>query len=438
MRGAALATAIPAGLRRVGQLLAVCLVLALCPEADAARCKVGDTWYPYDSPECQAPLPAASEPRPTPTDSEPAAALPPTAYVPTHTVPAYQRPWPEVQYGVAQRCERSRRDPVSHARCLADNEAAYWALQGRFGLPEDSAAKAKAWCAQQSDYLPSQLGCMRGEVAGYALLSHDFAMPANYQSEARMRCTAAFPSFEQRGACMLQAESEFAEKYGDQFYKPRKLSREWVTPPQPRRQAFAASGQGPLPYSAVVDLVADPQSAPAREPADPGPQPVTEMELMPSLHRLGLAGDSFGSSAEYERFLDESVERISLDVGAMEVERRAFLELVGARSADPKRGALLDVDSSRAVLHLAVEPGRSYLVDFAVSATAPGRYRVAGEAVEMLVDDPAGRLQHVLVLVDARSLGWTQLDLVRDFGGAYYLQGVDVTSLPTERLAELR
>jgi hypothetical protein len=162
------------------------------------------------------------------------------------------------------------------------------------------------------------------------------------------------------------------------------------------------------------------------------------MELMPSLHRLGLAGDSFGSSAEYERFLDESVERISLDVGAMEVERRAFLELVGARSADPKRGALLDVDSSRAVLHLAVEPGRSYLVDFAVSATAPGRYRVAGEAVEMLVDDPAGRLQHVLVLVDARSLGWTQLDLVRDFGGAYYLQGVDVTSLPTERLAELR
>ena len=56
---------------------------------------------------------------------------------------------------------------------------------------------------------------------------------ANYQGEARSRCTAAFESFSQRGECMMEAESEFAEKYGDQFYKPRKLGRQWVTPQQP-------------------------------------------------------------------------------------------------------------------------------------------------------------------------------------------------------------
>ena len=421
-----------------GRLLLLCLALTLCREADAARCKVGDTWYPYDSPECQAPLPRAPETLPIPTDDASAPALPPNAYTPPRTVPAFERTWSEVQHTVAGTCERSRRNAVSHARCLADNEAAYWALQGRFGLPEDAAAKAKAWCAQQSDDLRNQLRCMKGEVTGYAVFTHDFAMPANYQSEARSRCTAAFSSFSERGECMTQAEAEFAGQYGDQFYKPRKLGREWVTPQQPQRKALASIGQGPQPYSPIVDLVTDPQSAPAREPADPGPPPVFRMDLLPSLYQLGIAQDSFAPSAEFERFLDEAVERFSLDVGAMQDERRAFLELVDAQSADPRRGARFDPGVGRAVLHLAVEPGRSYLVDFAVSATALGSYRVAGEFVEVLVEDPAGRLQHVLVLVSARSLGWTQLDLVRDFGGDFHLQGVDVTSLPTEVLPERR
>ena len=85
----------------------------------------------------------------------------------------------------------------------------------------------------------------------------------------------------------------------------------------------------------------------------------------------------------------------------------------------PEGGAVLGVK-------LNVEEGGLYLLDFAVSATEQGFYRVSADTAEQTFEDPHARSRHLLIALRARADGWTTIRLQRP-GSAYSLHQVEIT-----------
>ena len=104
---------------------------------------------------------------------------------------------------------------------------------------------------------------------------------------------------------------------------------------------------------------------------------------------------------------------------------------MGVSIFDPKRGALFTAASEgQAILHLSVESGRTYLIDFAVNSWEKSRYRMTAESGDQVYEDVDGNYQHVIAILKAKSLGWTQIALMQDLGPGFYLHSVAVTSTP--------
>jgi hypothetical protein len=75
---------------------------------------------------------------------------------------------------------------------------------------------------------------------------------------------------------------------------------------------------------------------------------------------------------------------------------------------------------------LKVEQGKTYLADFAVKSWGAGTYVVETEGGSQEFGDPQGKLEHVLVALQATESGWIDVKFQRTEGTGYYLYSVKV------------
>jgi hypothetical protein len=159
-------------------------------------------------------------------------------------------------------------------------------------------------------------------------------------------------------------------------------------------------------------------------------RPPTPLNPLSRAFYLNLYSDAFPASIENMTTIEELTTHFELTVKTPHIEDKGYLSFVFPESVDPKLGALFSPDLSGQVnLHLNVEGGHRYLVDFVVSSQGMGVYRVIAESGEYSEEDTNGTYSHVLALLTAAGSGWTQVDLMQDSGTGFELHGVEVTSI---------
>ena len=111
---------------------------------------------------------------------------------------------------------------------------------------------------------------------------------------------------------------------------------------------------------------------------------------------------------------DASPDRVVLSARQFSVPDRAHLSLVAPQTVHPDSPIVFsDAADGSVAVRLNVEQGGAYLLDFAVTAKGAGNYRLKTEEGSRNVDDPAGRLGHVLLGLEAGASGWTTVRLDR-------------------------
>lgn len=83
---------------------------------------------------------------------------------------------------------------------------------------------------------------------------------------------------------------------------------------------------------------------------------------------------------------------------------------------------------AQAALRLKVEQGGAWLVEFLVHGAGPGSYELGADSVRRVVEDPSGRLEHVVTALNAEADGWVTLRLARR-GAGFHLYAVEFTRL---------
>jgi hypothetical protein len=422
---------------------AVLFLTLLHPQlAFAAKCQVDGQWFPYDSPQCnpdkikhdsQAEQPGDDADLLLPDHpSTPAYGLP-------VIVPSYARPWREVSYEVERRCDKYKSQPLEQARCCSREESSYWAMKSNFGLPEPIALETKTLCASKSPVFFYQIRCMEQEVRGYFLFNLEYAMPANYLGAAKAKCLREHSTYAERGGCMMNEETVFSEQYGHQFYEPKKIGRSWTNPKQPYvgSRAFV-TGRGPSWTEVVAKFEADPEQLSPAQLAMNRSDPPNPLPLTTAGIQLGVIqkdAESVPLTVDQHdlivKKMHESTDHFRLTIQEPEEENRGFLELIAPSTVDPRRGAFFSSGSAgQVVLHLYIEQGRTYLIDFAVNSWEKARYRVTAESSDQVYEFAQDNCCHVLAKLLANSLGWTQLALTQDTGPGFYLHTIDVTFTP--------
>jgi hypothetical protein len=407
-------------------LAATMVVLLLFPAAMyAAKCKVDGEWYAYDSPQCKRQKVDDSE--------EPESILRDKPRTPAYEIiPAYQRPWQAVLYEVEERCKDLHPPPLATFKCRSREEAGYWTMKSNFGLPEDVAFEAKAICAGKSEKFHSQSSCMERESLGYQIFTLDYAMPAHYLSVAKAKCLQQHQSYSDRGNCMMGEEDAFNKNYGHQFYKPRRIGRGTTTPKKPYVLGRRASktGRSPPWASTVASFSTNPAQRPTMEIATNRSVLPYQMPIRDRALHLGIDSSDYPTFDAFQAEMEEKTVHFVLSPKESMLENKGFLEFVSPETVDPKRGALIRTKTDgQVVLHLSVEGGRVYLIDFVVNSWEMGSYRLTAESGEHVLGDPKGEYQHVMARISAESLGWTQVELKQDFGAGFYLHAVAVTSI---------
>jgi hypothetical protein len=423
-------------------LSALIFLALLCPpQAFAAKCKVGGQWFSYDSPECNPDrIQHEGKSEQPGDDSEPL--LPDHPSTPVYSLPvnlpAYKRPWRQISYEVEQRCGKYKSRALEPSRCRLQEESSYWAMKSNFGLPESIALEVKAYCAEKFPSFYRQSRCTEQEATGYFVLTLDYAMPANYRGEAKAKCLKEHSTYAERGRCMTSEETAFAEKYGHQFYEPRKVGRRWTNPRQPLVSTRASFSSGPTWTEIVGQFEANPEHLAPAQLALNRSDPPFRLPLTTAGIQLGvipsdtpLNGIPVDQGDLLRKTMAESTDRFSLSLQEPNVENRGFLELVAPSTVDPRRGAFFTTGSAgQVVLHLYIEQGRTYFVDFRVNSWEEARFRVTAESSDQVYEYAQDNCCHVLAKVKAKSLGWTRLTLTQDAGPGFYLHAIDVTFTP--------
>jgi hypothetical protein len=146
-------------------------------------------------------------------------------------------------------------------------------------------------------------------------------------------------------------------------------------------------------------------------------------------------GDGSVPSREELTAIAELTTHFVLSVKQPYIEDKGHITFVYPEKVDPKRGVLFRPELSGQVnLHLYVEGGHRYFIDFVVNSWDKGVYRVTAESGEYSEEDPHGTFSHVLAVLIAAGSGWTQVDLKQDSGTGFELHRVEVTSLETASL----
>lgn len=188
--------------------------------------------------------------------------------------------------------------------------------------------------------------------------------------------------------------------------------------PEPGDSNAGSAAELPALETITVSPAQRPPAILAPEQQPPGP-PVPLAESQRSHLQARAAGES---AIERDTF--------RLDARTPFVDGKGYLKLSLPLTLHPESPIVFDQRyPSRVSVHLHVEEGGTYLVDFAVAAGGgAGSYRVESEFGSVLAADPDGKLGHVLLALRAASSGWTSLRLARD-GGGYSLYAVEITHL---------
>ena len=109
------------------------------------------------------------------------------------------------------------------------------------------------------------------------------------------------------------------------------------------------------------------------------------------------------------------------------ISEQAYLTLTLPQTFHPESAIVFSEDMPNALgVKLKVEKDGLYLVDFAVKAKGAGVYKVETESGGQEFEDSNGKLEHLLIALNAGASGWTTLRMNRA-GAGYNLYSVEVT-----------
>ena len=107
--------------------------------------------------------------------------------------------------------------------------------------------------------------------------------------------------------------------------------------------------------------------------------------------------------------------------------RCTWLTLNNASNVNPKQGIIFDAANRGSLsLNLHVESGKRYDIQFFLEPLGPGIFEVFVDTDQHQYQDPAGKMQNIMVSLKAMSSGWTRVDLSRTFGVGFILYSVDI------------
>ncbi len=399
------------------------LTLFISLDLFAARCKIDGEWYPYDSPQCNPGDPETSEST-IPAQQEPILSPPPDPTTPSYIEQRefldYMRPWNQVAYKVENLCSGKQVYGFKNS-CRVNEEIGYWAMHGNFNMPEDIAHNAKVLCAGKTDSFYSQSMCMQSESRGFRIFYLKPEIPPDDLNEARTKCLLQHESYQVRGSCMASAEGKYKRKSSS-------------VPEKRGTKAVYAVGRRQLPLgysnkSDIANFTIDPSSQPVHKIIGGDEPPPEPLHVSQRAYHLDILSADFPTMEAFQTHMEQSTEYSILTISEPLVKDRAYLSFSVVNFMDPKRGARFVTESKGvAVLHLLVEAGYTYLVDFVVTSWGTSSYRVAAESNEHVIEDLGGSYNHVIALLKATGPGWTRVSLRQDYGTGYQLHAVAVTS----------
>lgn len=165
-------------------------------------------------------------------------------------------------------------------------------------------------------------------------------------------------------------------------------------------------------------------AANARVP-DP-PEPINPSMMDSILKGIG-GGGGVPSAGDVKAKPKPELDHIVLTSQKPFYNEKGYLRLTLPYTFQPESAIVLNKNFPNVVgVMLKVEKGGLYLVDYAVNAIGSGSYKVETESGDQLFNDSNGKLEHVLVALNATTSGWTSLRLKRE-GTGYNLYSVEVT-----------
>lgn len=391
---------------------------------NAANCKIGDRWYPYDSPQCSPQ--GAREAEGQDTDSGESLLQQHSDLANSDTIRnkpgSYLLPWAQVSGSATARCQDLSNDLLVN-NCRRREEIGYWAMHGNFDLPEDQLSTAKARCMTKTDSFDSQSVCMQGESNGYVIFMRDFEIPIEVLNDSRAKCSEQFEFFSNRGLCMTSAAEKNKTRNNSVLKNSmRKNSNVYAS-------ARGGKRENPAGYASKSEIFVfnvDPGLEPAVRhafPPDPPPSPldVVQTGFILNASQENTATNAGSSAGKPEYF--------TLSTSHPFIEDKASLSFASPHHLAPVYGALIgEKDKSNVTLTLNVEEGKRYLVDFVVMTGNPINYRVTVKEHEHIYEDIGGTYQHILVELQATGSGRTSVRLGSEYGKYFQLYSVGVTA----------
>ena len=266
--------------------------------------------------------------------------------------------------------------------CRRKEEMAYWAMHGNFDMPPDEAARAKTLCMSKTD------------------------------------------SFEGQSACMISAKDR---------YKKGPKSRSVRPPNAEVHSLVAVSEHQPPPgyarQSGTVGFTVNPELDEVRnralEPTIPQPMHISQRAYL-----IGIRSEDYPDFQAFEQAVEARSSTVLFSPARPFIEGVGSLSFSSAFSVNPERNlaTLRSEDAAKVFLHLDVEKGRRYLVDFVVKSHARGSYRLKVKSDVRDIEDLGGAFNHLIAIVTAEGEGVTHISLSQPTGHTFELHAVQVTS----------
>lgn len=405
-------------------------------DINAARCKVDGVWYSYDSPECSPDRPEEPEQEKIVQHEEVAPPSPhpdPPSFATNSVMFAYMRPWDQVVYQVTSRCEEKQGIYIRNRSCQLREEIGYWAMHGNFEMPLTFSHQAKVSCTSKTDSFYSQSQCMQAESHGYRVLTGEFEMPSYVLKEAKTQCLQQHNSLTIIGQCLESAQRKYKKERdiaAGRSFRSRSSG-------QVRPQSVVGRGEALPGYSSESDIatfIVDPAAQPVVQRVG-GDQTLPEpLHVSQRAFYLGIRSADFPNLDEFHAYLDRSTDYFVLTMSEPLGKGGDYLSFTNTLNFNPISGARFGRDGNGvAWLHLMVEEGHTYLVDFVVTSFGAGSYRLAVESNEHTVEDLGGSFNHVTARLKASSSGSARVSLRQDVGNGFRLYAVAVTSALSEK-----
>lgn len=166
--------------------------------------------------------------------------------------------------------------------------------------------------------------------------------------------------------------------------------------------------------------------APRVPPVPPSPVPKGTMELVGAA--LGGGGGGGAGGGDFQNPGPPVLDHIELSARRLWVNEKGYLDFLLPYQLNPSMPSInfnKNFPGSMTV-RLKVEEGKTYVVDFAVKSWGQGTYRIETSGGTQEFEDIQGKLEHILVALNATESGWTDIKFDRTGDTGHYLFTVHV------------